>query len=297
MAEKTPTVVKWKIHNLKEHPQQATMFGDIDESELDALTENMEKQGLRIPIEILPDGTIITGHQRVRAAKRLNWKEIAAVVRHDLAAQGEAAVETHFVEDNFERRQLSPLARAKCIRRLMELEVGKNDFSYDVKNKEALKSRVAKRMKLSLRSVNRYLLLLDTPHVIQEAFERGELPLTLAGKVALLPKYTQKELTQRIEAGDKLVQVVRELTQKNSNANQTMEAKRAFKRFLAALQRELPKFQEQLEQINTRLLREATPIAKETVVVLKKVIALGSQKTTDVEVAQLRDNLQPRKHA
>ena len=34
------------------------------------------------PLQVLPDGTIISGHQRVRAAKLLGWSHIEAVVRH-----------------------------------------------------------------------------------------------------------------------------------------------------------------------------------------------------------------------
>src|SRR5437763_1950535 len=108
--------VRWKITKLKEHPLQEAVFGDISEEELAALAENMQEHGLREPVEILPDGTIIVGHQRVRAARKLGWKEIDVVVRHDLAAAGPAAVETHFIESNLIRRQLGTLARARCLR-------------------------------------------------------------------------------------------------------------------------------------------------------------------------------------
>src|SRR5262245_10706578 len=115
-------VVKWKINKLRDHPRQAELFGDLSEPELVALAEDMKANMLRDPILILPNGTIICGHQRVRAARLLGWLEIEAVVRTDLEAAGEAAIETLFLSDNLLRRHLSPLARAKCIKELVELE-------------------------------------------------------------------------------------------------------------------------------------------------------------------------------
>lgn len=187
-VEKKQTVTEWQIAKLKDHPRQAEMFGDVDEEELRALAENMRKHGLRDPVKVTPDGTVIAGHQRVRAAERLGRKEIDVVVRHDLVAEGSEAVERHFVETNFIRRQLSPLARAKCIKRLMELEEERSTASFGFTKTEELKNRIARRMGLSVRSVNRYLLLLDAPTAIQSAFDRGEIPLVTAGKVALLSK-------------------------------------------------------------------------------------------------------------
>ena len=115
-------VVKWKISRLKKHPKQDEMFGDISEEERRALADDMERNGQRQPVEIRPDGTIIAGHQRVLAATLLGWTEIDVIVRFDLEEKGDAAVEAHFLGDNLYRRQLSPLNRARCIRRLMEIE-------------------------------------------------------------------------------------------------------------------------------------------------------------------------------
>ena len=100
---------------LKDHPKQAEMFGNLPDAEFDAFVADMAENGQDTPVEVLPDGTIITGHQRVRAARKLGWKEIAVVVRHDLAAAGPAAVEEHFINDNLLRRQLTPLARRGCM--------------------------------------------------------------------------------------------------------------------------------------------------------------------------------------
>ena len=117
-------VTTYKLAALKDHPRQAELFGDVGGAELAALVSDMRLNGLRHPIEILPDGTVVAGHQRAHAAARLGWKDVAVVVLHDLAARGDAAVEAHLVGDNFVRRHLTPLAKARYVRRLVELRVG-----------------------------------------------------------------------------------------------------------------------------------------------------------------------------
>ncbi len=276
-VEKRQTVTKWKIAKLKDHPRQAEMFDHVDDAELEALAENLEKHGLRDAIEITPDGTVIAGHQRVRAAKRLNWTEINVIVRHDLAAEGPEAIERHFVETNFVRRQLSPLARAKCIRRLMGLEEGKEVRRFGFTKKEELKNRIAKRMTLSLRSVNRYLLLLATPVAIQAAFDKGAISLVTAGKVALLSKTVQAEVARRIGAGEKPAAVIGEHATGGSAANDTG---RSFGRLLSSLRREIPRVRGQRDRINASRLQRAEASIREAVDVLTEFVSGQRQKTS-----------------
>ncbi|MBA4192848.1 MAG: hypothetical protein C0467_33215 [Planctomycetaceae bacterium] len=252
------------------------MFGDVDDAELEALAENMETHGLRDPVEVTPDGTVIAGHQRVRAAKRLGWKEINVIVRYDLAGEGPEAVERHFVETNFIRRQLGPLARAKCVKRLMELEEGRGTARFGFTKKEELKNRIAKRMGLSLRSVNRYLLVLDTPVAIQAAFDRGEIPIVTAGKVALLTKTAQADIAHRISAGEKPVAVIGE----HAKGGAESDVGKSFRRLLSSLRREVPQVRGQRDQISLGRLQKADASIREAIVVLNEFVSGQGQKAT-----------------
>ena len=75
--------------DLHDHPSQAGLFGNVPDDDLAELAADMTERGQQIPVEILPDGTIITEHQRVRAARLLQWEEIDVIVRHDLEKEGE----------------------------------------------------------------------------------------------------------------------------------------------------------------------------------------------------------------
>src|SRR5262249_60344055 len=78
-------VQKWKISRLKKHPLQETMFGDLPDAELRALAEDMRVNKQKDPVEILPDGTVLAGHQRIRAARLLGWPEGDGIIRQDRA--------------------------------------------------------------------------------------------------------------------------------------------------------------------------------------------------------------------
>ena len=97
---------KWNIMDLKPHPRRSEFSDDLPCHLLQQLAQSMEEHGLMRPLEILPDGTIVCGHQRVRAAKHLGWKEIDVCVNHALAAQGNIAIEKRMIEDNEFRRML-----------------------------------------------------------------------------------------------------------------------------------------------------------------------------------------------
>jgi ParB-like chromosome segregation protein Spo0J len=247
---------KWKLAELRGHPKQAAAFGDVSEAELAILVESMRKDGLRYPIEILPDGTIICGHQRVRAAKKLGWTEIAVVIRSDLASAGPQAVENHLIMDNFARRQLTPLAKARCICRLLELETGWQAASVGYILRERLKNRIGKQMGLSSRSINRYLLVLEAPIAVQTAFDRGEITLNNAGKVCRLSKTVLLEISQRLDKGeparevigDCLARVVPSRRKANDSINQS------FGRLTRAISRELPTITGHTDQIDAARL-------------------------------------------
>lgn len=278
MADSTKqTVTRWKIAKLKDHPRQAEMFGDVGDGELKALAENMGKRGLRDPVHVTPDGTVIAGHQRVRAAKLLGWTEIDVVVRHDLAAEGDSAIEEHFLEDNFVRRHLSPLARARCIKRLMELEEGRSVDRFGFSKKEELKARIAARMGLSPRSVSRYLLVLEAPAAVQRVFDSGAVALIVAGKVALLPKKVQAEVARRIEAGEKPAAVIGEHTKGGDRED---DVGKAFVRLVSSLGREVPRLRGRRDRITPGRLKNSEATLREAIAVLTEYVSAAGRKAS-----------------
>ena len=238
--ERPRNVVKRNIADLRDHPQQAAMFGDASDAELAALAADMKKKkGLDYPVEILPSSNIVVkGHQRIRAAKLLGWTEIDVIERHDLEAAGDAAAEEEFIKDNALRRQLGPLAKARCIRRLLELEMGRSTRSFNDAGREALKKAIAEQFGCSLRTVNRLLRMLYAPPAIQQAVERGDLSMGLANKVALLPSQELRVILRDMEGGKTPAEAVKAYFMQSVRKED--ETRRSFNRLIAALRREMP---------------------------------------------------------
>jgi ParB family chromosome partitioning protein len=264
---------QWRLAKLKDHPLQAATFGDLPEAEIAALAEDLKANGQKVPIDVLPDGTVVAGHQRVRAARMLGWKAVAAVVRTDLAEAGPAAVEAHFLGDNLHRRHLSPLARARCVRRLLELDAGRATRSFTDRQREQLKTAIGRRLGLSLRSVNRYLAVLDAPAEVQQALERGRLTLIAAGQAAHLGLLAKQELVRRLRAGEVPRKALAAVKRDAPAAGAGAAA--AVTRLLKALGREVPQLAELPPGLAPRRLRRLLPTLRGARKVLKRLIALA----------------------
>jgi ParB/RepB/Spo0J family partition protein len=207
--------------SLKPHPMQATIFGDLSEVELQDLADDIEKNGLKMPPEVLPDGTIVCGHQRVRAFQLLGRETIPCWVNEDLAKQGAAAIEARLIEDNLHRRQLSKLAIARCYLALKEAALENGDDREDAK--EDLRDHLAERFKMSGKQLERYVKMLDAPIPVQLAFEGGELSQKEVLAVVELDSDRQQQIAEQIEGGEVPKEVVKPHVQRQRNSEVGVE--------------------------------------------------------------------------
>jgi len=93
-------------------------MGDIG-----GLAASMEELGLLQPIVVTPDGTLIAGERRLRAALRLGWTHISiSVVDIDAIVRGEFAENAHRKDFTLSetvaiKRALEPIERAAAKQR------------------------------------------------------------------------------------------------------------------------------------------------------------------------------------
>jgi ParB family chromosome partitioning protein len=200
-ARTTIEPATWPLGRLRPHPRQSELFADLPDEELDELAEDIRARGLQHAIEVLPDGTVVAGHQRLRAVRKLKWKTVAVIIRHDLAAQGEAAVECHMIADNLRRRQLNALALARCYERLREIEKERGPGQLLPWERGDLRDRIARRLGCSGGSLDRWLRILRLPQPIQRAVEDGSLSQRQAIRVAALSEGQQQEIADGLAGG------------------------------------------------------------------------------------------------
>ncbi len=204
--------VKLRIDLLKPHPRQAEIFPSVPEEQIKALAASIKESGLDHPIEVVPDCsgyTIVAGHCRVEAVRRLGWTEIDAIIRNDLAEQGPLAAEFYMINDNFLRRQLRPLQRAQCALSLKELAMQRqcDDQPLDhiakavIRQTPSTREEIGGLLGICGREVSRLIRVLDTPPEVQAAFDAGKLSLVLADKIAGLDEAKQQAVAVAIRKG------------------------------------------------------------------------------------------------
>ncbi len=208
------------ITSLQEHPLNSKAFDDLSDESFQSLKADIEARGLDHPIDILPNGLIIAGHQRVRACRELGHEKIRCRVRHDLADASTADIATAMINDNVRRRQLSPLQEARAMwtrEQSVSAEQG-----YRLK-KTDLTEKLAKKLGASERHARRYLRVLDTPREVLDAFERGSITLVLAEKVAKLEEAKLKQVAARLRMGDSPRAVVEAACGENKGRSSSAE--------------------------------------------------------------------------
>lgn len=202
----------WSIDKLRESPYQSELFRELSDAEVRDLAVGFGQDGLEPTIEILPDGTIVDGHQRVRAAKLLGWTHIKVIVRHDLAAAGAAAVQLHMIAVNLNRRHMGPLDIARVYRRLKELARADRSTKHGCGRNDDLRDRLAKRLGgRSGRTLDRYEQLLDGPRWLQDLVADKRIGLTNALRVLALPEQDQEKVHAQIREGRSAKHVINDL--------------------------------------------------------------------------------------
>ncbi len=188
------------LTKLKPHPRQAEDFGDLPAHEFDALVNRIKRCGLDEKIQIMPDGTIISGHQRCRALLKLGHRKYEVLVRYDLVGASDEEIEREFLEANTIRRQLSPLDQIKHALRIVEIERKKPRGSLVASGNPQVRDKVASMLEMSPKNASRYISILRCPPPIQAAFESKFLTLIEASRCAFLSKECRTTLANGLSS-------------------------------------------------------------------------------------------------
>jgi ParB-like chromosome segregation protein Spo0J len=217
MQHTTPHRERRRLASLKPFPRQEELFGSLSDHDLRALAYDIESHGLKHYIEVLPvnraglpPDTILAGHQRVRALQINCEKEAEVLVRYDLACADLATVEREFLEDNYLRRQLDPIAKARVALRLIEIERNLKAGQALANEAGEIRDRIGRVIGMSGRNLARYWSLLKAPLEVQNAFREGRLRLILAARVSQLDIKVMEQVASRIRQGGDPNKVVAE---------------------------------------------------------------------------------------
>ncbi len=201
-------IIRISVANLRPHPLQDVIYGDLSPSEFAALKQDIQHHGIRQPVEVTKDGVLVDGKHRVRALRELGIEEVDAII---VEAENEEAIEERFVTANLLRRQSDPVTKARAIQQLAKIESRRIGIRIDLHAKGPFRDRLASLLgNTSGRTIDRYLQLLRLEREIQDAVSSGQLPMTKALKIESLPKPARKAIVERLKQNEPPRKVVDE---------------------------------------------------------------------------------------
>lgn len=215
LQDTNPSGIKTRtmdIRTLKPHPRNQEFFDDIDGEKWEEFKENINANGLHVPILVTTDGMIVSGHQRVRACMELGMYSVPVNIKH---FENEDAVLRALIETNTVQRGTivgqSKRRQAAIIRELERLyQIGINggdrrseNFSGSfepLKNEDPKNQReLADKLGVSKAQYKRLKKLSDLLPELFDLLEENEVPLTYVYEIALnFPEHEQSALLQRM---------------------------------------------------------------------------------------------------
>lgn len=199
------------VDKLNPHPKNSYFFDDIEGEPWVAFLESIETSGVIEPIIVsAPDLTIVSGHQRVRACKKLGIKQVAVEER---TFDSEDEILKQLIETNIRQRGVGNTNAVKFGRCVAELERiygirnGNNQHTQGGANGTSLKTQddLAEEIGVSKDVLKRAKKLAELPEELQQMVMDGKVTASTASRViARLPKEEQKQLAEQISGKDKV---------------------------------------------------------------------------------------------
>lgn len=192
------------IESLVPYPRQSDIFDPLSEDELQQLAESIKQSGLQHPIDILPDGTILGGHNRLAAVRLLGWHEVPVNVRHDLAGRSDTDLDRVFIEDNLNRRQMDVLQIARTYQAL-KVDTSRRG---QAERRGDLRDQLGKRFGKSGRMLDRYVRLLGLPRALHTAVSRKQITLAQGESLLKLSKEALSQIATEYANGRPLAALI-----------------------------------------------------------------------------------------
>jgi len=121
----TDKIQNISLSEIEPNPYQPRKTFDGEEDKIDALAESLKKSGLLQPIMVRPyDGSyqIATGERRFRAAKKVGFTEISAIVRE----MDDKTLRQYSIIENIHRLNLNEDEKKDALQKIWETDYGIN---------------------------------------------------------------------------------------------------------------------------------------------------------------------------
>ena len=191
----TPTLLKiTSLHPFEGHPYKVQ-----DNAEMDALVENIKKNGVLTPlivrsVENSDEYEVISGHRRLYAAQKAELTELPVLIR--VLDRDSAAIAV--VDSNLHREHILPSEKAFAYKLKMEALSHRGITCGQVGHK----SRDDISDTDSGRQVQHYIRLTYLIPELLEKMEKGEIALSVGVELSYLDESSQREVLEQCAIND-----------------------------------------------------------------------------------------------
>ena len=219
------------ITELKPHPMNEQLFDDIEGEKWEEFLTSVQEHGVMTPLVITEDGTIISGHQRLRACQALN---ISTVLCRVIPLKTDDDILLALIESNIRQRGVINSPTVKLGRMISEMErimgagdregggkVGRGKLSRKaIRDHIGVDNSVAKCAKAIAKMPEEMQNLVEqeaiTPRTAYDLVCKltPEEQVELAKKLDPVQKYTQSEIKAAIERFFPKAQELEEMQQR-----------------------------------------------------------------------------------
>lgn len=198
------------IDVLKVHPRNTEFFDDISGAEYEEFKNSIKEEGIISEIIVAPDMIIVSGHQRVRAAKELGVSTVMVDIRK---CENDEQVLKDLIETNIRQRGVgnpNPIKLGRCIKELEKIygvEHGGDRKTSNPKLSDLNQSDIAEMIGISVDTLQNYKKLTELIPELEDLVEIGILaPTTATALVKRMTPSEQEELIKSIDITQKITQ-------------------------------------------------------------------------------------------
>ena len=289
------------INELKPHPRNNEFFDDMIGDAWNAFKESISTSGIVEPIVVTQDMIIVSGHQRVRAAKELGLSTIMVDIRK---YENDDKVLKDLIETNIRQRGIgnpNPVKLGRCIKELERIygiqNGGNRGNQYimpdpkvsEVPNQEQLAEMIG----ISVDTLNNYKKLTELIPELEDLVDTGILaPTTALALVKYMSPSEQEafvrsmDITKKITKGQvqQYIDKIKQLENDNPKVKELETQISELKTEKNILERKVKLNQEESEKYNK--------LKSDIEFLTKQKTDLGRQIDSATELAGLTVRLQ-----
>lgn len=188
-----------RVKDLKPHPRNKEFFDDMSGDKWKEFLESVKTSGIIEPIVITQDNVVVSGHQRLRAAKELNLETVPTIMK---TYYSEDEILKDLLETNVRQRGSINTSSVKSAAIISALEkIYKGDKSGSTPNNQ---KELANKLGVSLRTLQ-YIKQLDKlPDELKLILEDGKITSSTGLKIMeKLSEEEQKLVINMIQSSEK----------------------------------------------------------------------------------------------